>query len=68
MAVVQRAWRTQQGIEQMMADLEDFFKQSLQSFVQDSSLVQRDLEAPPRFTAARALVCSNMGSHTFQPI
>lgn len=66
--MLQRAWRTQQGIEQMLADLEDFFKQSLQSFVQDSSLVQRDLEAPPRFTAARALVCSNMGSNTFQPI
>lgn len=31
---LQRAWRTQQGIEQMLADLEDFFKQGLQSFVQ----------------------------------
>jgi hypothetical protein len=66
--VLQRAWRTQQGVEHMLADLEDFFKQSLQSFVQDSSLVPRDLSAPARFMKAREMVSSAMGSNSFQPI
>jgi hypothetical protein len=65
---VQGAWRTQQGVEHMLADIEDFFKQSLQSFVQDSSLVPRDLEPPARFMKARDLVSSTMGSNSFQPI
>lgn len=65
---MQRAWRTQQGVERMLADLEDFFKQCLQSFVQDSSLVTRDLSAPARFNKAREMVSSAMGSNSFQPI
>ena len=52
----------------MLADLEDFFKQGLQSYVQDSSLEPRDLAPPPRFARARDLVSSKMGSTTFQPI
>jgi hypothetical protein len=65
---VQGAWRTQQGVEHMLADIEDFFKQSLQSFVQDSSLIPRDLEPPARFKKARDLVSSTIGSNSFQPI
>jgi len=65
--VLQTAWRTRQGAEQLLLQIEEFFKQGLQQRCPETSLVGKDLVAPSRFAAAADLVSSTR-SVSYQPI